>query len=138
MKKSRLPGPSCSRSHPSSGCHVATRLLHMKPRQCWERGWGLGSRYSLKQQRFYLLHPRRLCGAGARAHKDGPEAPQVQSQEEPARGAGPHAPPAPHGPQPRSPAPHGTTWEQPCPGPQARAPNTEPSPPQERRQPLVG
>lgn len=86
MKKSRLPGPSCSRSHPSSGCQVATHLLHVKTRQCWERGWGWGSRYSLKQQRFYLPHPRHLCGAGARAHKDGPEAPQVQSEEEPARG----------------------------------------------------
>lgn len=126
MKKSRLPGPSCSRSH----WLWLPRGNASAPREnqtVLGTGVGVGSQYSLKQQRFYLPHPRRLCGAGARAHKDRPEAPQVQSQEEPARGGwAPRTPCAPRATAQEPPLPTGlpgsSRAQDPRPGPQTPPP----------------
>ena len=60
----------------SPGCHVATCLLHVKTRQCWERGWGLGHDTHLNNS-IFIRFTGRLCGAGT--HEDRPAAPQVRS-----------------------------------------------------------
>ena len=98
---------------------MATCLLHVKTRQCWERGWGLGHDTHLNNS-IFIRFTGRLCGAGT--HEDRPAAPQVRS---PLRGGGPQAPaaPAPPGPRPQEllpltgPLGHGCARD-PRPGPQ--------------------
>lgn len=135
MKKSYLPGPSCSRSHQP----WLPRGNVSAPRENQTvsgMGVGAGSHDTHLNNSVFICLTGRLCGADA--HEDRPVAPQVRS---PLRGGWaprtPNSRPA-QATTPGAAAPHGTTWVRPCPGSQARAPDTQHHPTQELGQPLAG